>query len=66
MTLPDQIRKIIKESKKSQRQMAKDAEMPVNSLKRIKGERWGTQLLQAVKLLQSLGKDLIIVEKSKK
>lgn len=58
--IPDEIRKIINESDKTQYQMAKDAEIPVNSLKRIKEKGWGTQILQAVKLLRSLGYDLII------
>lgn len=58
--IPNEIRKIINESDKTQYQMAKDAEIPVNSLKRIKEKGWGTQILQAVKVLRSLGYDLII------
>jgi cobalamin biosynthesis Co2+ chelatase CbiK len=58
--LPDEIRKLISESDKTQYQLAKDSEMPVNSLKRIKGKTWGTQILQAVKVLKALGYELII------
>jgi hypothetical protein len=47
--LSDEIRKLISESDKTQYQLAKDSEMPVNSLKRIKGKTWGTQIYKPLK-----------------
>lgn len=60
--MPEQIRKLIKDSGKTNYQIAKEAGITQSTLQRVNKPGWGTQIETAAKVLNVFNCSLIIEE----